>query len=80
MRLELVFFVSKIAKGENLTGLFDKTNTDAIDCFIAFSDKFFCIILFEDLCCGLWCGCITFIDAISLFEFQDAAGFVYKII
>ena len=49
----MLLSLSKIAKGENLTGLLGKTDNDAIDFFIAFSDKFFCIILFEDLCCGL---------------------------
>ena len=41
----MLLSLSKIAKGENLTGLLGKTDTDAIDFFIAFSDKFFCIIL-----------------------------------
>ena len=54
----MLLSLSKIAKGENLTGLLGKNDTDAIDFFIAFSYEFFCIILFEDLCCGISCGSI----------------------
>ena len=59
----------KIAKGDNLTGLFGKTNTDAIDFFIAFSDKFCGIILGDYLCGGLLCGIITFIKTLGFFKF-----------
>jgi len=64
-----MFFVCKIAKRDNLTGLFGKTDTDAIDFFIAFSDKFCGIILGDYLRCGLLCGSITFIKTLGLFKF-----------
>ena len=37
--------LSKIAQGEDLAGLFGKTNTDAIDFFFVFSDKFGSVII-----------------------------------
>lgn len=41
MGLELMLCsLSKIVKGENFTGFFGKTDPDAIDSFIAFSDQF----------------------------------------
>jgi len=70
---------SMIAKGDNLLD-FWQNNTESIEFFIAFSDKFFGIILREDLCGGLMCGVNKFIKILSLFKFQDTAGFVIKII
>ena len=76
----MLLSLSKIAKGENLTGLLGKTDTDAIDFFIAFSCEFCGIILGDYLRCGLLCGSITFIKNHGLFKFQETAVFVYKII
>jgi len=59
---------------------FWQKNTESIDFFIVFSDKFFGIILSDYLCCGLLCGVNTFIKTLSLFKFLDTAGFVIKII